>query len=110
MDAATPSLLHGQQDRLTEQPSSLTWSRNTVTLPNPDPQNNAVGLAITKLEDILATVQESLLGNQEMFIPYRTRPTSRRSTTNAGSEARPSRRAFVRFPGRSNNEALKFGV
>ncbi|KAF6840590.1 meiosis-specific topoisomerase spo11 [Colletotrichum plurivorum] len=108
MDAATPSLLHGQQDRLTAQPSSLNWSRNTVALPNPDPENNAVGLAITKLEDILVTVQESLLGNQELFIPYRTRPTSRRSTAKAGSEARPPRRAFVRFPGRSDNEALKF--
>ncbi|KAF6813237.1 meiosis-specific topoisomerase spo11 [Colletotrichum sojae] len=108
MDAATPSSLHGQQDRLTAQPSSLNWSRNTVALPNPDPQNNAVGLAITKLEDILVTVQESILGNQELFIPYRTRPTSRRSTAKAGIEARPSRRAFVRFPGRSDNEALKF--
>ncbi|KAK1718234.1 Spo11/DNA topoisomerase VI subunit A [Colletotrichum lupini] len=107
MDFATPPLLKGRREgQLTPQLSNPSQSSNVVTIPDPDPHRNAIGLAIVKLEDILISARESLLQSREISIPFRTRPSTNQSTSNHG----PSRttRLAVRFPGRTAEEATKF--
>ncbi|KAK1537881.1 type IIB DNA topoisomerase, partial [Colletotrichum paranaense] len=107
MDFATPPLLNGRREgQLTPQLSNPSQSSNVVTIPDPDPHRNAIGLAIVKLEDILISARESLLQSREISIPFRTRPSTNQSTSNHG----PSRttRLAVRFPGRTAEEATKF--
>ncbi|KAK1461760.1 type IIB DNA topoisomerase [Colletotrichum cuscutae] len=107
MDFATPPLLNGRREgQLTPQLSNPSQSSNVVTIPDPDPHGNAIGLAIVKLEDILISARESLLQSREISIPFRTRPSTNQSTSNHG----PSRttRLAVRFPGRTAEEATKF--
>ncbi|OLN86864.1 Meiotic recombination protein rec12 [Colletotrichum chlorophyti] len=113
MDHATPSTLDGrQQGPLTSQLPSANPSQscNVVTIPHPDPNSNATGIAITKLEDILASVQDALRQREEMFIPYLARPTSASQAADAPGRAARSRtpRAVVRFPGHNVAEATKF--
>nr|XP_036582093.1 Meiotic recombination protein rec12 [Colletotrichum truncatum]KAF6790650.1 Meiotic recombination protein rec12 [Colletotrichum truncatum] len=106
MDIAMPHLPDHQHGQLISQPSQ---SHNIVDIPDLDPDNNAVGIAISKLEDILANVQEALWDRQELSIPYRTRSRARQTSNNPGGNPRlrPATSA-VRFPGRTDNEAIKF--
>ncbi|KAK1976690.1 type IIB DNA topoisomerase [Colletotrichum cereale] len=108
MDYATSPMLNGrQQGRLTSQLSHTGQSSNVVTIPDRDPRQNTTGAAITKLEDILVSVRESLRRNEEMSIPYRSRPSS--ASRSAADPARSrTLRSVVRFPGRTVHEATKF--
>ncbi|KAK1966926.1 type IIB DNA topoisomerase [Colletotrichum sublineola] len=107
MDYATPPMLNRQQGRLTSQLSHLSHASNVVTIPDHDLQQNITGAAIAKLEDILVSVRESLRKNEEMSIPYRSRPSSAsRSAANPARSRTP--RCAVRFPGRTVHEATKF--
>ncbi|KAK1637656.1 Spo11/DNA topoisomerase VI subunit A [Colletotrichum phormii] len=107
MDFATSPLLNGHQEgRLTAQLSNPSQPSTVVTIPDSDPNHNATGLAIVKLEDILIASRESLLQNREIVIPFRTRPSASRSA-NSCVPFRTTRSA-VRFPGRTVEEATKF--
>ncbi|OBR11595.1 Type IIB DNA topoisomerase [Colletotrichum higginsianum IMI 349063] len=111
MDCAISTLLNGrQQGRLTShQFSNPSQSSNVVTIPDADLGRNATGAAITKLEDILVSVQESLNRNEEMSIPYRCRPSSASQSASSSVSSRLPRSA-VRFPGRTVHEATKFSA
>ncbi|KAJ0161900.1 Meiotic recombination protein rec12 [Colletotrichum tanaceti] len=109
MDCATSTLLNGrQQGRLTShQFSNPSQSSNVVTNLDAGLGRNATGAAITKLEDILVSVQESLHRNEEMSIPYRCRPSSASQSASSSVRSRTPR-SVLRFPGRTVHEATKF--
>lgn len=112
-DLATSTMLNGRQrGQLTSQYANPSQSSNVVTIPDPDLRENAIGAAITKLEDILVSVQDSLRRNQEMSIPYRSRRSSAsHSTVDAARPTRSRTRRFaVCFPGRTVDEAVKFSA
>ncbi|WQF79407.1 Putative spo11/DNA topoisomerase VI subunit A, spo11/DNA topoisomerase VI, subunit A [Colletotrichum destructivum] len=110
MDCATSTLLNGrQQGRLTSHQFPNPSQSGNVTIPDADLGRNATGAAITKLEDILVSVQESLHRNEEMSIPYRCRPLSASQSASSSVRSRPPRSA-VRFPGRTVHEATKFSA
>ncbi|EQB51284.1 type IIB DNA topoisomerase [Colletotrichum gloeosporioides Cg-14] len=97
----------GRRGRLTPQPAHQ--SSPIVDIQDPDPDNNAVGLAIAKLQEILVSVYESLENKEVLRVPYKSRPASRR---NRPSAARPTRSrpapSVLQFPGRTENESIKF--
>ncbi|KAK2057001.1 type IIB DNA topoisomerase [Colletotrichum caudatum] len=108
MDYATSPMLNGRhQGRLTSQLSHLSPASNVVTIPDRDPQQNTTGAAIAKLQDILVAVRESLSRNEDMSIPYRSRPSSA-SQSAADPACSRTPRSAVRFPGRTVHEATKF--
>ncbi|KAF5503656.1 Meiotic recombination protein rec12 [Colletotrichum fructicola] len=109
MDNATLHMT-GRRGQLTRQPAHQ--SSPIVDIPDPDPDNNVVGIAIAKLQEILVSVYQSLENKEVLRVPYKTRPGSRRSRRNPPSAARATRSrsapSVLQFPGRTENESIKF--
>ncbi|KAF9877056.1 meiosis-specific topoisomerase spo11 [Colletotrichum karsti] len=105
MDHATPNVL-GHHSQLI--PQHAHQSSSVVDIPDHDPDNNAVGIAIGKLEEILVSVYEALMNDEVLSIPYKTRPNPRRDPATATrSRSAPS---VLQFPGRNENESTKFSI
>ncbi|KAJ5008519.1 Meiotic recombination protein rec12 [Colletotrichum sp. SAR 10_66] len=106
MDNATLHMT-GRRGQLTRQPAHL--SSPIVDIPDPDPDNNVVGIAIAKLQDILVSVYQSLENKEVLRVPYKTRPGSRRNPPSAARATRSrSAPSVLQFPGRTENESIKF--
>ncbi|KAI8192796.1 meiosis-specific topoisomerase spo11 [Colletotrichum sp. SAR 10_70] len=103
------AILHmtGRRGQLTRQPAYQ--SSPIVDIPDPDPDNNVVGIAIAKLQEILVSVYQSLENKEVLRVPYKTRPGSRRNPPSAARATRSrSAPSVLQFPGRTENESIKF--
>ncbi|CAI0653476.1 unnamed protein product [Colletotrichum noveboracense] len=97
----------GRRGQLTRQP--VHQSSPIVDIPDPDPDNNVVGIAIAKLQEILVSVYQSLENKGVLRVPYKTRPGSRRNPPSAARATRSrSAPSVLQFPGRTENESIKF--
>ncbi|KAI8244803.1 Meiotic recombination protein rec12 [Colletotrichum sp. SAR 10_77] len=106
MDNATLHMT-GRRGQLTRQPAHQ--SSPIVDIPDPDPDNNVVGIAIAKLQEILVSVYQSLENKEVLRVPYKTRPGSRRNPPSAARATRSrSAPSVLQFPGRTENESIKF--
>ncbi|KAF4837556.1 Meiotic recombination protein rec12 [Colletotrichum siamense] len=106
MDDATLHMT-GRRGRLTRHPAHQ--SSPIVDIPDPDPDNNVVGIAIAKLQEILISVYQSLEKKEVLRVPYKTRPGSRRNPPSAARATRSrSAPSVLQFPGRTENESIKF--
>ncbi|KAF5505504.1 Meiotic recombination protein rec12 [Colletotrichum siamense] len=106
MDNATLHMT-GRRGQLTRQPAYQ--SSPIVDIPDPDPDNNVVGIAIAKLQEILISVYQSLENKEVLRVPYKTRPGSRRNPPSAARATRSrSAPSVLQFPGRTENESIKF--
>ncbi|KAF5524213.1 Meiotic recombination protein rec12 [Colletotrichum aenigma] len=106
MDNATLHMT-GRRGQLTRQPAHQ--SSPIVDIPDPDPDNNVVGIAIAKLQGILVSVYELLENKEVLRVPYKTRPGSRRNPPSAARATRSrSAPSVLQFPGRTENESIKF--
>ncbi|KAF4920123.1 Meiotic recombination protein rec12 [Colletotrichum viniferum] len=106
MDNATLHMT-GRRGQLTRQPAHQ--SSPIVDIPDPDPDNNVVGIAIAKLQEILVSVYELLENKEVLRVPYKSRPGSRRSPSSAARATRSrSAPSVLQFPGRTENESIKF--
>ena len=79
---------------------ALNSDPNLVTLP----QAASRGTALVQIENLLEGIVDAIHDGTELRIPYRTI----RSTHAPQDEDRPGE--FVRFPGRSVQEARRFGM
>ncbi|KAF9761256.1 hypothetical protein IL306_003903 [Fusarium sp. DS 682] len=93
---ATPRLTQG---RRANHPLSAAANENTDT--NTIISNPNTGTVVTRIEDILGQIIDALAAGQELSIPFSARRSSRRA-----ADAQPE---LVRFPGRNQQEAVKFG-
>lgn len=82
-------------DTRSQLPLTVKDDTNTVAV------SRTVGTIVTRLEDILERVVSSLGNGQELSIAF-LRRASRRSSSEQDQDQ-------VRFPGRSQQEATKFG-
>ncbi|KAI8304108.1 Meiotic recombination protein rec12 [Colletotrichum sp. SAR11_240] len=106
MDNATLHMT-GRRGQLTRQPAHQ--SSPIVDIPDPDPDNNVVGIAIAKLQEILVSVYQSLENKEVLRVPYKTRSGSRRNPPSAARATRSrSAPSVLQFPGRTENESIKF--
>ncbi|KAF4873774.1 Meiotic recombination protein rec12 [Colletotrichum siamense] len=106
MDNATFHMT-GRRGQLTRQPAHQ--SSPIVDIPDPDPDNNVVGIAIAKLQEIIVSVYQSLENKEVLRVPYKTRPGSRRNPPSAARATRSrSAPSVLQFPGRTENESIKF--
>jgi hypothetical protein len=72
-----------------------------VALPQKTIQANHAGVVIAKIEAVFESMLEALSSNaNQLSIPYRSRTTNRHSA---------ARRDVITFPGRTKQEARKFG-
>lgn len=101
-DHASDSLLSQAQGRLTGQPANDGQCRNAVTSSQRLTDVDRVGAVIAKIEGIFEDVTDALVEGRVLEIPIRSR---RRHRGCADAETVQ----FVRFPGRTDQEALKFG-
>ncbi|KAF5607371.1 meiotic recombination SPO11 [Fusarium subglutinans] len=92
---AIPELAQSPQANRT---SSATANENTDT--NTIINNPNAGTVVTRIEDILAQIIGALAAGQELSIPFSARRSTRRA-----ANAQPEQ---VRFPGRNQQEAVKF--
>ncbi|KAF5606125.1 meiotic recombination SPO11 [Fusarium pseudocircinatum] len=92
---AIPELTQSSQANRT---SSTAANENTDT--NTTINNPNAGTVVTRIEDILARIIGALAAGQELSIPFSARRSTRRAA-NPQSEQ-------VRFPGRNQQEAVKF--
>lgn len=74
------------------------WS-NVVSIPSVGSQD----VALSRVEHLLESIVDAITNGTELIIPYR----SSRSVDNSQSEERPAE--AVKFPGRTIQEAKKFG-
>ncbi|KAF5021761.1 hypothetical protein F66182_6211 [Fusarium sp. NRRL 66182] len=97
---ATPELIHSPE---ADQPPAPTPAQH-VTQNNTDTNTTAttpnVGTAVARIESIFAQIVDALSAGQELSIEFSTRRSTRRAA-NARSEQ-------IHFPGRSQQEAVKF--
>lgn len=101
-DHTSNSLPSQAQGRLTGQPANDGQYCNTVTFSQGHTDADQVGAVIAKIEGIFEDVTDALVGGRILEIPIRSRGRRR---GRADAEAVQS----VRFPGRTDQEALKFG-
>ncbi|KAF4441739.1 Meiotic recombination SPO11 [Fusarium acutatum] len=92
---AIPELTQSPQANRT---SSATANENTDT--NTMINNPNAGTVVTRIEDILAQIISALAAGQELSLPFSARRSARRA-----ANAQPEQ---VRFPGRNQQEAVKF--
>ncbi|KAH7224961.1 Spo11/DNA topoisomerase VI subunit A [Fusarium oxysporum] len=92
---AIPELTQNPQANRT---SSTTANENTDT--NTIINNPSAGTVVTRIEDILAQIISALAAGQELSIPFSARRSTRRA-----ANVRPEQ---VHFPGRNQQEAVKF--
>ncbi|KAF5572925.1 meiotic recombination rec12 [Fusarium pseudoanthophilum] len=92
---AIPELIQSSQANPT---SSATENENTDT--NTIINNPNVGTVVTRIEDILARIIGALAAGQELSIPFSPRRSTRRAANPQSQQ--------VRFPGRNQQEAVKF--
>lgn len=69
---------------------------------------NSVGATITKIEEILGSVQQDLLHQRELSLPYRSR-RNRHHQRPESARTIATRDRVVRFPGSTPLEARRFG-
>jgi meiotic recombination protein SPO11 len=93
---AIPELTQNPQANRT---SSTTANENTDT--NTIINNPSAGTVVTRIEDILAQIISALAAGQELSIPFSARRSTRRA-----ANVQPEQ---VHFPGRNQQEAVKFG-
>jgi meiotic recombination protein SPO11 len=93
---AIPELTRGPQ---ANHPSSVPVNENTDT--NTIISNPNAGTVVTRIEGILAQIINALAAGQELSIPFSARRSTRRA-----ANVQPEQ---VHFPGRNQQEAVKFG-
>jgi meiotic recombination protein SPO11 len=92
---ATPELTRTHQTNLSSSATLSNTDTNTIT------SNTSVGTVVARIEGILEQIIDALAAGQELSIGFSPRRAVRQAA-NASPEQ-------VHFPGRNQQEAIKFG-
>ncbi|KAK0636066.1 Spo11/DNA topoisomerase VI subunit A [Bombardia bombarda] len=103
---ATPRKLHLARQTSSQSSATLILPNNRVAIP----LHNSCDDVIPKIEDIMESIIDAVNDGVELVIPFRsTRPAQAiRSTAPSEREGRQS--DCIKFPGRTIQEAKKFGI
>lgn len=107
-DSTCPSPSVNSQDTSITTPSEdpLSAARNIVSIP----RSNSNDGALSQIEDLLESIVDALDTGSELAIPYRRSRSDAASQIQDLSQRRDARQSeVVRFPGRTIQEAQKFG-